>query len=44
MGRGTAVGFTGPRALREAFPTWNAGPETLGRLRAAHGLPAASPR
>ena len=42
--RSGAVTVTGPRALRQAFPTWNAGPETLGRLRAEHGLPAASPR
>ena len=39
-GRG-AVTVTGPRALRQAFPTWNAGPETHGRLRAEHGLPVA---
>jgi DNA-binding HxlR family transcriptional regulator len=42
--RSGAVKLTGPRALRQAFPTWNAGPERLGRLRAEHGLPAASPR
>ena len=27
------ITVTGPRALRQALPTWNAGPETLGRLR-----------
>jgi DNA-binding HxlR family transcriptional regulator len=42
--RSGAVKVTGPRSLRQAFPTWNGGPETLGRLRAKHGLPAARPR
>jgi DNA-binding HxlR family transcriptional regulator len=42
--RSGAITVTGPRELRRAFPTWNAGPERLGRLRAEHGLPVASPR
>ena len=42
--RSGAVTVTGPRELRLAFPTWNAGPERLGRLRAEHGLPVAGPR
>jgi hypothetical protein len=42
--RSGAVTVTGPRELRQAFPTWNAGPERLGRLRAEHGLPVARSR
>ena len=37
--RNGAITVTGPRALGQALPTWNAGPEENGRMRAEHGLP-----
>ncbi|HZA81627.1 MAG TPA: hypothetical protein VFC13_09160, partial [Actinomycetes bacterium] len=37
--RAGGITVTGPRALRQALPTWNAGPEAHGRMRAEHGLP-----
>ena len=37
--RSGGITVTGPRALRQALPTWNAGPEENARMRAEHGLP-----
>ena len=37
--RAGGITVTGPRALRQALPTWNAGPEENARMRAEHGLP-----
>jgi hypothetical protein len=37
--RAGGITVTGPRALRQALPTWNAGPEEPGRMRAELGLP-----
>jgi hypothetical protein len=37
--RDGAITVTGPRALRQALPTWNAGPDENARMRAEHGLP-----
>ena len=33
------ITVTGPRALRQALPTWNAGPHENAAMRAKHGLP-----
>jgi len=38
--RAGEITVTGPRALRQALPTRNAGPEENARMRAEHGLPA----
>jgi len=38
--RAGGITVTGPRALRQALPTWNAGPVENAKLRAEHGLPA----
>jgi hypothetical protein len=37
--RGGGITVTGPRALRQALPTWNAGPDENAAMRAEHGLP-----
>jgi DNA-binding HxlR family transcriptional regulator len=37
--RAGGITVTGPRALRQALPTWNAGPEENAAMRAEHGLP-----
>jgi hypothetical protein len=37
--RAGGITVTGPRVLRQALPTWNAGPEENARMRAEHGLP-----
>jgi DNA-binding HxlR family transcriptional regulator len=42
--RSGQIQVRGPRALRLAFPTWNAGPETNARRRSKLNLPLASPR
>jgi DNA-binding HxlR family transcriptional regulator len=42
--RSGGVQLSGPRALRLAFPAWNAGPETNARRRSKLGLPLGSPR
>jgi DNA-binding HxlR family transcriptional regulator len=39
--RSGGVTVTGPRALRQALPTWNAGPAEHAKLRAERGLPVA---
>jgi DNA-binding HxlR family transcriptional regulator len=39
--RSGGVTVTGPRPLRQALPTWNAGPEAHARMRAERGLPVA---
>jgi DNA-binding HxlR family transcriptional regulator len=39
--RAGGIVVTGPRTLRQALPTWNAGPEENARMRAEHGLPVA---
>ena len=41
--RSGGVTVTGPRPLRQALPTWNAGPEAHARMRAERGLPVADP-
>jgi DNA-binding HxlR family transcriptional regulator len=38
---GGGISVTGPRALREALPTWNAAPQEHARRRAEHHLEAA---
>jgi DNA-binding HxlR family transcriptional regulator len=42
--RDGAITVTGPRALGQALPTWNAGPQEHASMRAEHGLPAEGPR
>jgi DNA-binding HxlR family transcriptional regulator len=41
--RSGKIQVSGPRALRLAFPTWNAGPETNARRRSQLDLPLTSP-
>jgi DNA-binding HxlR family transcriptional regulator len=41
--RSGGVTVSGPRALRQALPTWNAGPEEHARMGAERALPAADP-
>jgi hypothetical protein len=41
--RAGGITVTGPRAMRQALPTWNAGPMEYARMRAEHGLPVAGP-
>jgi DNA-binding HxlR family transcriptional regulator len=41
--RSGGVTVTGPRPLRQALPTWNAGPEEHARMRAERDLPVADP-
>jgi DNA-binding HxlR family transcriptional regulator len=41
--RSGGVKVTGPQTLRQAFPSWNAGPERHAQLRAEHGLPVGNP-
>ena len=41
--RSGGVTVTGPRPLRQALPTWNAGPEEHARMRAERDLPVAGP-
>lgn len=36
--RSGAIRITGPRLLRQALPTWNAGPQRHVELRAMHGI------
>ena len=37
--RGGGITVTGPRALRQALPTWNAGPQENAAMRAKYALP-----
>jgi len=37
--RAGGITVTGPRALRQALPTWNGGPKENARMRVEHGLP-----
>ena len=37
--RAGGITVSGPRALRQALPTWNAGPEGHAAMRAERGLP-----
>jgi hypothetical protein len=37
--RAGGITVTGPWALRQALPTWNAGPEENAAMRAERGLP-----
>jgi hypothetical protein len=39
--RSGGVTVSGPRALRQALPTWNAGPAEHAKLRAERDLPVA---
>jgi hypothetical protein len=41
--RAGGITVTGPRALCQALPTWNAGPAEHARMRAAHSLPVGDP-
>ena len=41
--RAGGITVTGPRALRQALPTWNAGPLENASMRAEHSRPAAGP-
>ena len=41
--RAGGITVTGPRALRQALPTWNAGPQEHARMRAEPGLPVVDP-
>ena len=41
--RAGGITVTGPPGLRQALPTWNAGPMEHARMRAEHGLPVAGP-
>jgi HxlR-like helix-turn-helix len=41
--RSGAIQVTGPRALRQALPTWNGGPEANASLRVELGLPVGRP-
>jgi DNA-binding HxlR family transcriptional regulator len=41
--RAGGITVTGPRALRQALPTWNAGPLENASMRAEHSRPAADP-
>jgi len=34
---------SGPRVLRQALPTWNAGPDERARMHAERDLPVADP-
>ena len=41
--RSGGITVTGPRALRQALPTWNSGPAANAMIRAERGLPVADP-
>ena len=41
--RAGGITVTGPRALRQALPTWNAGPQENAAMRAEHALPVGGP-
>jgi DNA-binding HxlR family transcriptional regulator len=41
--RSGGITVTGPRALRQGFPTWNSGPVENAKIRAEHGLPVGGP-
>ena len=41
--RAGGITVTGARALRQALPTWNAGPLENASMRAEHSRPVAGP-